>query len=79
MKEEVRMQNAEMKVADPSHASRITHHASRYLSIYAALGKNSVAREMSFKSNFLLWIFVEPVSYTHLDVYKRQLSTLTDT
>src|SRR5664280_555857 len=41
------------------HASRITHHASRYLSIYAALWKNSVAREMSFKSNFLLWIFVE--------------------
>src|ERR1017187_5445303 len=39
--------------------SRITHHASRYLSIYAALWKNSVAREMSFKSNFLLWIFVE--------------------
>jgi ABC-2 type transport system permease protein len=32
---------------------------SRYLSIYAALWKNSVAREMSFKSNFLLWILVE--------------------
>jgi len=31
----------------------------RYLTIYAALWKNSVAREMSFKSNFLLWIFVE--------------------
>src|SRR6266436_3577482 len=31
----------------------------RYLSIYAALWKNSVAREMIFKSNFLLWIFVE--------------------
>ena len=39
--------------------SRIMHHASRYLSIYAALWKNSVAREMSFKSNFLLWILVE--------------------
>jgi ABC-2 type transport system permease protein len=32
---------------------------SRYASIYLALVKNSVAREMSFKSNFLLWIFVE--------------------
>src|SRR5580692_7614972 len=32
---------------------------SRYLGIYAALWKNSVAREMSFKSNFLLWIVVE--------------------
>ncbi|EEF57045.1 ABC transporter permease [Pedosphaera parvula] len=31
----------------------------RYLGIYGALWKNSVAREMSFKSNFLLWIFVE--------------------
>jgi ABC-2 type transport system permease protein len=48
------------------HVSRITHHASRitrplsrYFSIYAALWKNSVARELGFKSNFLLWILVE--------------------
>lgn len=32
---------------------------SRYLGIYSALWKNSVAREMMFKSNFILWIFVE--------------------
>ena len=31
----------------------------RYLSLYAALWKNSVTREMSFKGNFLLWIVVE--------------------
>jgi ABC-2 type transport system permease protein len=31
----------------------------RYFSIYAALWKNSVAREMSFKGNFILWILVE--------------------
>jgi len=31
----------------------------RYGGVYLALVKNSVAREMSFKSNFLLWIFVE--------------------
>src|SRR5258707_5258496 len=31
----------------------------RYARIYAALWKNSVTREMIFKSNFLLWIFVE--------------------
>jgi ABC-2 type transport system permease protein len=31
----------------------------RYLSLYAVLWKNSVAREMSFKGNFLLWIIVE--------------------
>ncbi len=33
--------------------------AARYLSLYAALWKNSVTREMSFKGNFLLWIIVE--------------------
>src|SRR6266446_815738 len=32
---------------------------SRYARIYAALWKNSVSREMIFKSNFLLWIIVE--------------------
>ena len=32
---------------------------SRYAGIYAALWKNSVVREMGFKSNFVLWIFVE--------------------
>ena len=31
----------------------------RYFNLYAALWKNSVTREMSFKGNFLLWIFVE--------------------
>src|SRR3954447_19659679 len=31
----------------------------RYLNIYAALWRNSVIREMSFKANFLLWIVVE--------------------
>jgi ABC-2 type transport system permease protein len=32
---------------------------SRYLRIYSALWKNSIAREMSFKANFLMWIVVE--------------------
>src|SRR5262245_6870467 len=31
----------------------------RYGTIYAALWRNSVVREMGFKSNFLLWIVVE--------------------
>jgi ABC-2 type transport system permease protein len=31
----------------------------RHLSLYAALWRNSVAREMSFKGNFILWIVVE--------------------
>jgi ABC-2 type transport system permease protein len=41
------------------HASGFGPQLSRYLSVYAALWKNSVAREMGFKSNFLLWIVVE--------------------
>jgi ABC-2 type transport system permease protein len=32
---------------------------SRYLGIYAALWRNSVIREMQFKTNFILWIIVE--------------------
>jgi ABC-2 type transport system permease protein len=32
---------------------------SRYLGIYGTLWRNSVVREMSFKTNFLLWIVVE--------------------
>ena len=40
-------------------APRFTSQVSRYLSIYAALWKNSITREMTFKSNFLLWIVVE--------------------
>jgi len=31
----------------------------RYFGIYLALWKNSIVREMGFKSNFLLWILVE--------------------
>ena len=33
--------------------------ARRYLTIYRALWTNSVAREMTFKGNFLLWVVVE--------------------
>lgn len=33
--------------------------AKRYGAIYLACWKNSIVREMSFKANFLLWIFVE--------------------
>jgi ABC-2 type transport system permease protein len=41
------------------HASRPQSRVSRHLRVYAALWKNSVTREMMFKGNFLLWIFVE--------------------
>ena len=44
---------------DTDSALPATGRIARYGSIYAALWKNSVAREMAFKSNFLLWILVE--------------------
>jgi ABC-2 type transport system permease protein len=42
-----------------SPLASVPRQISRYLRIYTALWKNSVTREMIFKSNFLLWIFVE--------------------
>ncbi len=36
----------------------------RYARVYAALWRNSVARELAFKSNFLLWIVVEILWFT---------------
>jgi len=39
--------------------AQTTRGLRRYAGIYLALWKNSVAREMSFKSNFLMWIVVE--------------------
>ena len=51
----------EKEMSDQNRA-RTTRHptpGTRYLGIYAALWKNSVTREMIFKSNFLLWIIVE--------------------
>src|SRR5882762_7518911 len=47
--------------ATTENSSFVIRHSSfrRYLGVYAALWKNSVIREMSFKANFILWIFVE--------------------
>jgi ABC-2 type transport system permease protein len=42
-----------------SHSQPAPGFLRRYAGIYLALWKNSVAREMGFKSNFLLWIVVE--------------------
>lgn len=44
---------------NPPHASPRWSALRRYASVYGAMWKNSVVREMSFKANFLLWIFVE--------------------
>jgi ABC-2 type transport system permease protein len=52
-------ENPDHGPGDAPRPSGFTVQASRYARIYAALWKNSVTREMIFKSNFLLWIFVE--------------------
>jgi ABC-2 type transport system permease protein len=49
----------ESEIPSPLPATRPQFFLWRYLGIYLALCKNSVAREMSFKSNFLLWLLVE--------------------
>jgi ABC-2 type transport system permease protein len=43
----------------PPSAVHTPHGLRRYLTIYCALWKNSIVREMGFKANFLLWIVVE--------------------
>jgi ABC-2 type transport system permease protein len=58
-KSEVPKGATEHATRNTQHATRFKSHVARYLSVYAALWKNSVTREMSFKSNFLLWIVVE--------------------
>jgi len=49
------MKNSGLQSPGDMRLSRIT----RYLGIYVALWRNSVTRELMFKSNFLLWIVVE--------------------
>jgi ABC-2 type transport system permease protein len=45
-------------VAD-SGAPRLVGSMARYARVYGALWRNSVVREMGFKTNFMLWIVVE--------------------
>ncbi len=42
-----------------SQPAREISSLGRYFRIYAALWRNSVTRELSFKANFLMWIVVE--------------------
>jgi ABC-2 type transport system permease protein len=44
---------------NPVPSRKVLSRLGRYWSIYVALWKNSVVREMGFKGNFLLWIVVE--------------------
>lgn len=53
------MNKRELLHTEPQAQGSARSGLGRYLRIYAALWKNSVTREMIFKSNFLLWIVVE--------------------
>lgn len=54
------MNTAEQRTELPPWRPRGAQSAfRRYVTIYAALWRNSVVREMSFKTNFLMWIVVE--------------------
>jgi ABC-2 type transport system permease protein len=48
-------QKSGLESAPERPSTRLRH----YFRIYATLWRNSVVREMGFKSNFILWIFVE--------------------
>src|SRR5215467_983828 len=48
-----------MKNEESKSGGKGLAQVTRYFGIYAALWRNSVTREMIFKSNFLLWILVE--------------------
>lgn len=54
-------------------------NARRYFGIYAALWKNSVTRELGFKTNFLLWIGVEILWFALQLVFIGVLYQHTDT
>lgn len=49
-----------------------------YAGIYGAMWRNSVVREMSFKTNFLLWIFVEGLWFAMQLVFINVLYLHTD-
>jgi ABC-2 type transport system permease protein len=46
-------------IAEAPQGRGFAHQVARYASIYAALWRTSITREMSFKGNFILWIIVE--------------------
>lgn len=51
--------NADAKIENPTGATDGVTGWRRYTGIYGMLFRNSLVREMSFKANFILWIFVE--------------------
>ena len=59
MNGERRIPNDESSAANRGGIPHSPFAIRRYLSLYAALWRNSVIRELGFKANFLMWIVVE--------------------
>ena len=55
----VRLETGRGPAARPLRPLSLTQNLLRYTRVYVALVRNSVVREMSFKVNFTLWLFVE--------------------
>lgn len=55
----VRLETGRGPAARPLRPLSLTQNLLRYTRVYVALERNSVVREMSFKVNFTLWLFVE--------------------
>lgn len=59
MNGERRISNGESSAGDRENIRHSPFPIRHYLSLYAALWRNSVIRELGFKVNFLMWIVVE--------------------
>ena len=60
MTNDEQLSSGEAALAKPARSqAHGPSEARRYLAIYGMLWRNSLVREMGFKSNFLLWILVE--------------------
>ena len=59
MNVERRIPNGESSAAHRGGTPHSLFPIRHYLSLYAALWRNSVIRELGFKANFLMWIVVE--------------------
>lgn len=74
------LSKTDLKIDDRSGQADTTYRGNRgwrrYWSIYLLLWRNSIVREMSFKSNFLMWIVVEMLWFSlqliFVDVLYRQ-------
>ncbi len=68
-----------MNATNTTTAPEIETGPRRYLSIYGALWRNSVVRELMFKTNFLLWVVVETLWFALQISFMSVIYSHTDT